>query len=79
MYKIISPTRGVLGMAALWLGLSAPLSAATLQETLDHAWAAYVPAQSARAAQFDAQQAAAGAWLPEPPTLTLSGRSDQID
>lgn len=66
-------------MAALWLGLSAPLSAATLRDALDHAWAAQAPAQSARAAQFDAQQAAAHAWLPEPPTLTLSGRSDQID
>lgn len=71
--------RGALGMAALWLGLSAPLSAATLKDALDHAWAAYLPAQSARTAQFDAQAAAARAWLPEPPTLTLSGRSDQID
>lgn len=79
MYKIISLNRGALGMATLWLGLSDPLSAATLRDALDHAWAAQVPAQSARAAQFDAQQAAAHAWLPEPPTLTLSGRSDQID
>ena len=79
MHKIISPKRGALGMAALWLGLSAPLSAATLKDALEHAWAAQAPAQSARAAQFDAQQAAAHAWLPEPPTLTLSGRSDQID
>ncbi|MDP3841571.1 MAG: TolC family protein [Oxalobacteraceae bacterium] len=71
--------RSSLGLAALWLGLSAPLSAATLKDTLDQAWAAQAPAQSARAAQFDAQQAAARAWLPEPPTLTLSGRSDQID
>lgn len=71
--------REILGLAALWLGLSTPLSAATLEEALDHAWAASVPAQSARTAQFDAQQAAAHAWLPEPPTLTLSGRSDQID
>ncbi|OHC69494.1 MAG: hypothetical protein A2045_01670 [Rhodocyclales bacterium GWA2_65_20] len=59
--------------------MSAPLSAATLKDALDHAWAAYQPAQSARAAQFDAQDAAARAWLPEPPTLTLSGSSDQID
>ncbi|SMF03618.1 TolC family protein [Pseudogulbenkiania subflava] len=71
--------RGALGVAALWLGLSAPLSAATLKDALDHAWAAYLPAQSARTAQFDAQDAAARAWLPEPPTLTLSGRSDQLD
>lgn len=71
--------RGALGLAALWLGLSATLSAATLKDALDHAWAAQVPAQSARTAQFDAQQAAARAWLPEPPTLTLSGRSDRID
>lgn len=71
--------RGTLGVAAFWLGLSAPLSAATLKDALDHAWAAYLPAQSARAAQFDAQDAAASAWLPEPPTLTLSSRSDQID
>ncbi len=68
-----------MSLAALWLGLSGPLSAATLRDALDHAWAAQVPAQSARAAQFDAQQAAARAWLPEPPTLTLSGRSDRID
>lgn len=66
-------------MAALWLGLSAPLPAATLKDALDHAWIANAPAQSARAAQFDAQQAAAGAWLPEPPTLTMSGRGDQVD
>lgn len=88
MYQLSSPNiagypypfyRGALGMAALWLGLSAPLSAATLKDALDHAWAAQVPARSARAAQFDAQQAAARAWLPEPPTLTLSGRSDRID
>lgn len=71
--------RGSLGLAALWLGLSAPLSAATFNDTLAQAWAAQVPAQSARAAQFDAQQAAARAWLPEPPTLTLSGSSDRID
>jgi hypothetical protein len=37
--------RGALGMATLWLGLSAPLSAATLKDTLDHAWAAHVPAR----------------------------------
>lgn len=71
--------RSSLGLAALWLGLSAPLSAATFNDTLDQAWAAQAPAQSARAAQFDAQQAAARAWLPEPPTLTLSGSSDRID
>jgi outer membrane protein, heavy metal efflux system len=71
--------RKVLALAALWLGLSAPLSAADFKSALDHAWAAHLPAQSAREAQFDAQNAAAQAWLPEPPTLTLSGRSDQFD
>ncbi|AXK38073.1 TolC family protein [Crenobacter cavernae] len=71
--------RQALGMAAFWLGVSAPLSAATLKDALDHAWAANAPAQSARTAQFDAQEAAARSLLPEPPTLTLSGRSDQID
>ncbi|MEO6352504.1 MAG: TolC family protein, partial [Burkholderiaceae bacterium] len=79
MYKIISLSQGGLAMTVLWLGLSAPLCAATLKDALDHAWIANAPAQSARTAQFDAQQAAAHAWLPEPPTLTLSGRSDQID
>jgi outer membrane protein, heavy metal efflux system len=71
--------RKALRLAALWLGLSAPLSAADFKSALDHAWAAQLPAQSAREAQFDAQSAAAQAWLPEPPTLTLSGRSDQFD
>lgn len=71
--------RGALGVATVWLGLSAPSSAATLKDALDHAWAAYQPAQSARAAQFDAQDAAARAWLPDPPTLTLTGGSDRID
>ena len=50
--------RATLRIAALWLGLSAPLSAATLKDALDHAWTAYAPAQSARSAQFDVQQAA---------------------
>lgn len=71
--------RGALGLAALWLGLSGPLSAATFKDVLDHAWDAQVPIHSARATQFDAQAAAAHAWLPEPPTLTLSGRSDRVD
>lgn len=79
MYKIISTNRGPLVIAALWMGLSGPLSAATFNETLDQAWAAHVPAQSARTAQFDAQEMAARAWLPEPPTLTLSGSNDRID
>lgn len=68
-----------LSVAVLWLGGAGLLSAATLKDSLDHAWFAQAPVQSARAAQFDAQQAAVRAWLPEPPTLTLSGRSDQID
>jgi outer membrane protein, heavy metal efflux system len=79
MYSPYPLYRKALGLAALWLGLSAPLSAADFKSTLDYAWAAHVPAQSAREAQFDAQDAAAQAWLPEPPTLTLSGRSDQFD
>jgi outer membrane protein, heavy metal efflux system len=66
-------------LAALWLGLSAPLFAADFKSALDHAWEAHLPVQSAREAQFDAQSAAAQAWLPEPPTMTLSGRSDQFD
>jgi len=73
------PSSRIAVLAALWLGWSAPLSAATFKETLEHAWAGNVPAQSARTAQHAAQQDAARAWLPEPPTLTLSRRSDQID
>jgi cobalt-zinc-cadmium efflux system outer membrane protein len=68
-----------LTLAALWLVWSVPLSAATFKGALDHAWATNAPAQTARAAQFDAQESAARAWLPEPPTLTVSRRSDEID
>lgn len=66
-----------LGIAAIVLGFSAPLSAATLQEVLDHAWSN--EAQAARDRQYDAQFSASQAWVPDPPTLTLSSRGDQID
>lgn len=66
-----------LGLAVMAWGVSSPVSAATLREALDHAWSNQ--AQSARLAQFDAQMAASQAWLPNPPALSLSGRSDQID
>lgn len=67
----------VWGMAVMVLGLSAPLSAATFRDVLDHAWSNQT--ESARFAQYDAQLAASQAWLPEPPALSLSGRSDRID
>ncbi|KZE34219.1 hypothetical protein AVW16_07035 [Crenobacter luteus] len=71
--------RRLLGLTALCLGIAAPASAATFKDALDHAWAANIPLQTARTEQFDAQEQASRAWLPEPPTLSLSGRSDQID
>lgn len=67
----------VWGMVVMVLGLSAPLPAATLRDVLDHAWSNQP--ESARLAQYDAQLAASRAWLPEPATLSLSGRSDRID
>lgn len=66
-----------LGIAAMVLGFSAPLSAATLKDVLDHAWSNQ--AQVARARQYDAQFSAGQAWVPAPPTLTISNRSDQVD
>lgn len=35
--------------------------------------------QAKRAEQYDAQLSANQSWIPEPPTLSVSGRSDQID
>ena len=69
--------RRALGIATIALGLSAQVDAATLKDVLDHAWSNQ--AQSARNAQYDAQVSASSALLPEPPTLSISGRSDQID
>jgi cobalt-zinc-cadmium efflux system outer membrane protein len=69
--------RRILGAAVVALSFSSSLSATTLKEVLDHAWSSQ--AQSARAEQYDAQLSASHAWVPEPPTLSLSGRSDQID
>ena len=66
-----------LGIAAIVLDFSAPLSDATLQDVLDHAWSNQ--AQVARAKQYDAQFSASQAWVPDPPTLTISSRGDQID
>lgn len=69
--------RQCLGMAALMLGFSAPLSAVTLQEVLDQAWSN--EPQAARARQYDAQLSASQAWVPDPPTLTISNRGDQLN
>jgi cobalt-zinc-cadmium efflux system outer membrane protein len=66
-----------LGIAAVVLGFSAPLPAATFRDVLDHAWSNQ--AQAARARQYAAQFSASQAWVPDPPTLTISNRSDQID
>ena len=69
--------RRVLGAAVIALGVSVPVSAASLKDVLDHAWSNQ--AQTARNAQYDAQASASHALFPEPPTLSVSGRSDQID
>ena len=66
-----------LGIAAVVLGFSAPLSAATFKDVLDHAWSNQ--AQAARDRQYDAQLSASQSWVPDPPTLTISSRGDQID
>ena len=73
--KIFDPR--VLGAAVVALGFSSPLSATTLKEVLENAWSNQV--QAARAEQYDAQLSASQSWIPEPPTLSVSGRSDQID
>lgn len=65
------------GMVVMVLGLSAPLSAATLKDVLDHAWSNQT--EAARSAQYDAQMATSQAWFPESPAVSISGRSDQID
>lgn len=64
-------------MVAMVLGFSAPLFAATFKDVLEHAWSNQ--AQAARAEQYDAQLSASQAWMPEPPTLTVSSRGDWID
>jgi cobalt-zinc-cadmium efflux system outer membrane protein len=66
-----------IGMTLVALSFSAPLSATTLKQVFEQAWSGQ--AQSARAEQYDAQLSASQAWVPEPPTLSVSGRSDQID
>lgn len=69
--------RRVLGAAVVTWIFSAPLSAATLKEVFEQAWSGQ--AQAARAEHYDAQLSASQSWTPEPPTLSVSGRSDQID
>lgn len=69
--------RRILGAAIVMWIFSAPLSAATLKEVFEHAWSGQ--AQAARAEHYDAQLSASQSWIPEPPTLSVSGRSDQID
>ncbi|SMC29398.1 Outer membrane efflux protein [Andreprevotia lacus DSM 23236] len=69
----------LLGVVALCLSVSAPAFAATLKDALDHAWAASAATQTARTQQFDADDMAARAWLPGPPTVSVSGKTDQLD
>lgn len=66
-----------IGMILVALSFSAPLSAATLKEVFEQAWSSQ--AQAARAEHYEAQLSASQSWTPEPPTLSVSGRSDQID
>ncbi len=74
-FKILD--RRILGAAVVAWSFSAPLSAATLKEVFEQAWSNQ--AQAARAEQYNAQLSASQSWIPEPPTLSVSGRSDQID
>lgn len=74
-FKILD--RRILGTAVVAWIFSAPLSAATLKEVFEQAWSGQ--AQAARAEHYEAQLSASQSWIPEPPTLSVSGRSDQID
>ena len=69
--------RRILGAAVVAWSFSAPLSAATLKEVFEQAWSG--KAQAARAEHYEAKLSASQSWIPEPPTLSVSGRSDQID
>ena len=64
---------------AVWLGLAAPAQAASLAEAFDRAWAARQAVSEARQQLRDSQLEASDAWLPGPPALTLSQRSDRLD
>ena len=64
---------------AAWLGLAAPAQAASLAEAFDRAWAARQAVSEARQQLRDSQREASDAWLPGPPALTLSQRSDRLD
>jgi cobalt-zinc-cadmium efflux system outer membrane protein len=62
------------------LSAPAPSRAEDFKALLDAAWAARAPAQAAlaaREAQAQAGQAAASAWWPEAPALTLAGRGER--
>ena len=69
--------RCALGAATGALLCSLPLSAATLAEVFAQAWSDR--AQTARSEQYDARLSASQSWTPEPPTLSVSGRSDRLD
>jgi len=61
------------------LGLAVPVQAASLAEAFAHAWAARQPVSEARQQLRQSQLEASTAWLPGPPALTVSQRSDRLD
>ena len=74
--------RGIaVGAGAAWLLAGPATHAQTLRDALESAWQRQpmAQAQAFRAAEWAARAAAAGAWLPAPPSIGLSGRSDRLN
>ena len=70
------------GKALLWLVLAAgSADAQTLREAVERAWERQPAAQarSYRSAELAARTKAANAWLPSPPSIGLSERSDRFN
>ena len=70
------------GNALLWLVFAAgSADAQTLREAVERAWERQPAAQarSYRSAELAARTKAANAWLPSPPSIGLSERSDRFN
>ncbi len=70
-----------LGAAAVWLLAAPSAPAQTLGEAFEAAWQRQpmAQAQAFRSAEWAARVQAADAWLPAPPSIGLSGRSDHLN
>lgn len=73
--------RQALAAIGVLLFASAPAQAQTLRDAVEKAWERQpaAQAQTFRAAELAARAKAAGAWVPAPPSIGLSERSDRLN